>query len=549
MEADLRQHSERARRKCPLTAMFRRMGVGRLRATRGRVEFWMVAVVLVLVKVYRTHCALHERSPILSIKTISKTRRNMLLRRPKQLRRTSRFLDKRTRRAINKQRTRAAIKPWTETKRRRDYYEPLPLLEGDQVKIQNLKGRFIKKFNGKIGKVIQVFGENLFEVKIKMPDEKAPSDTVRLVEKKIRVNSKQIAQVYSPFRADGFLPSTMVQSKEVFEYRMVNKSAKFGGIGVRQKPNEGSKRTGKVVGRNKEVFNVDRILEADSGQRYLHLHDGSGWVFARDPDNLHHRIAVCVGKHVEQVMKEDKANNLTRNKYFVAKYHSVPLHLLEENKEGYDSDDPEMNDKKGDLKGLDMVEELATEFAQDNQKLQEAREKYGVEVSISDTEDKDARNIIAPNRQSERKRLPRPPPQSRLTDVIEKNSQRMQQGFNNAQGILERYWEDRQEKMLANIQPTTRKRREAVEVKQVERKVPLWKQKKEKAIKDAIRDQRVRRSRSRRWAEEKAREEHKKDSFSRRNLHDKLRAQGIDPRPLRVGYNRPKNPRGSKNGK
>uniref|UniRef100_A0A7S3Z9X1 Uncharacterized protein n=1 Tax=Lotharella globosa TaxID=91324 RepID=A0A7S3Z9X1_9EUKA len=423
------------------------------------------------------------------------------------------------------------VKPWSITKRRRDYYEPLPLLVGDQVKLQKFKGRYIKKFNGQIGTVFQIFGANLFEVLLKVPDDKRDSNL--LVEKKVRVNSDQIAQVYSPKRQDGAFPSILIKQKQIYTYRMSNQSYnRFNAIGVREKPNEGSKRTGKLVGAKRATFDVDRVMPMDNGQTYLHLADGSGWVFTQDPTNYDETIAICVGMRMENYGVTNKAANVSLNKWHAAKFHNVPLQMIEENKPGYNAELDNKNSKRDDTRGLRLVENIAKEFAFENQQFAKDMENYGPEVVEKlRAKAKSRKEGALKKLETEIKAFDFKPGTANDGAFAKK----LLEETKKINDIFKQARQRRHERVMKEQQTAREQglmREPADPPKQPPAWRPIWKEKIEKAKRDA----RVAYGRARRFAWAKEREEHKKNSFSRNNFKEKLRARGIDPRSKKVGY-------------
>eukprot|EP00466_Bigelowiella_natans_P018111 jgi/Bigna1/77047/fgenesh1_pg.45_\ len=278
-----------------------------------------------------------------------------------------------------------AVRPWSKTKRRRDYYEALPLLVGDQVKIERLKGRFIKKYNRKIGHVHKIFGEDLFEVALEVPDGLGSGGKVI---KKLRVKSKHIGQVYSAKREESQHAAVTLKTRPIYTYRM-SRQSQYSEIGIRAAPMAGAKRRSGTVGADGSTFDVDRVMEGDNGQVFLHLANGKGWAFTKDPVNVEETIAVCVGVKHEKVPVYDQAFNITRNKYHAAKYQSVPLHLLEENKPDYVSEDDDSSEVYcigvcvhfANLRAsLEEVESMAKSLAKENAQLQDDMATFGPQI-------------------------------------------------------------------------------------------------------------------------------------------------------------------------
>jgi len=470
-------------------------------------------------------------------------------------------------------------KPWSFTKRRRDYYEPLPILTGDQVKIYQLKGRRLKQYNNRIGYITTVFGHNLFEVEIKVPESEGAT---RLISKKLRVNSLQIAQVYSPKRQEGAFAAEIVAPKQIFEYRLSNHT-QFDAISVRERPMEGSKLTGKRVGENGETFDVDRIRTSPRGQVYLHLNDGSGWVFTKNPGDMEETVAVCIGERYEAVGKPNPKGDVTSNRWWAAKYHSVPLHLLEENKEDYvDSHDDFAPDETSKVRrkklrrptGLEEIEDIAGEMAAENLEMEKMRVKVRSELALQkkranrrSQKEAEARDFMesmdtlrdagAAGSPESTPEVP-PPEKRRLLPAPEVDlgfGQRVLTGLTRVEELVEAARKrkddreaERQRKIKAHAPLVDVERLLESRYKLLKEKrrnaTSEWKLKQEKARRDA----RVKFGRMRRWAQAKAKEDHKKSSFSRTNLKNKLRAQGIDPRGRKVGFALPRMPVGAARG-
>jgi len=164
------------------------------------------------------------------------------------------YIKHKMRKKIKKRGKVPAVRPWSKTKRRRDYYEALPLLVGDQVKIERLKGRFIKKYNRKIGHVHKIFGEDLFEVALEVPDGLGSGGKVI---KKLRVKSKHIGQVYSAKREESQHAAVTLKTRPIYTYRM-SRQSQYSEIGIRAAPMAGAKRRSGTVG-------------ADGSQRLLRV--------------------------------------------------------------------------------------------------------------------------------------------------------------------------------------------------------------------------------------------------------------------------------------
>jgi len=73
---------------------------------------------------------------------------------------------------------------------------------------------------------------------------------------------------------------------------VMDPDCRFGSIRVRSEPDIGSSLTGKVVGKHGSSFVTIERVKSSTGQIYLRLADGSGWVFMNDPKDCSVAIVV-----------------------------------------------------------------------------------------------------------------------------------------------------------------------------------------------------------------------------------------------------------------